>query len=197
MAKINLLPWREDLRQTQKKRYLGSLVVVSVSVFILFWIAGQVIDQQIRNQNSRNNYLKQQIEVLDRQISQIKEITTAKDAIGLRMALIEQLQVSRNLTPIIFDELAKLVPGGISFNNMTRSDNQLRITGVSESNNRLSSFMRSLEESEVFVDPVLSSIAADKSGLNAVSDFVLTFSISPKYGPVEIDTNDSEKEQAR
>ena len=184
MAKINLLPWREELRQTQKKHYLISLAAISAGVFVLFWIAVQVFDQQVRNQNSRNNYLKQQIEVLDREIKQIKEITAAKDEISIRMALIEQLQVSRNLTPIVFDELARIVPGGISFTDMVRTDNQLRITGVSESNNRLSSFMRSLETSEVFINPVLSSIKADRSGVNAVSDFELTFSISPKYGPL-------------
>lgn len=194
MAKINLLPWRETLRQTQKKQYLGSLAFVSVSVFVVFWIVGQIIDQQIRNQNSRNNYLTQQIEVLDRQIEQIKQISKTKDAIGLRMALIEQLQVSRNLTPLLFDELAKLVPAGVSFESMSRSDNQLKILGISDSNNRLSSFMRALEESDVFVDPVLSSIVADKTGLNAVSDFQLTFSISPKYGPVEIEQTDSKPE---
>jgi type IV pilus assembly protein PilN len=192
MAKINLLPWRESLRQTQKKQYLGSLVFVSVGVFVIFWIAGQVIDQQVRNQNSRNNYLKQQIEVLDRQIAQIKEIGAAKDAIGLRMALIEQLQVSRNLTPIIFDELAKLVPPGVEFDAMSRHDKRIKITGMSDSNNRLSSFMRALEESEVFVNPVLSSIVADKTGQNALSDFELTFSISAKYGPVEIEQPDAE-----
>lgn len=193
MAKINLLPWRESLRQTQKKQYLGSLVAVSVVVFVVFWVVGQVIDQQIRNQNSRNNYLKQQIEVLDREINQIKEINEAKKAIGLRMALIEQLQVSRNLTPIIFDELAKLVPAGVSFNTMSRSNNQIRITGVSDSNNRLSSFMRSLETSEVFVDAVLSSIVADRNGVNAVSDFELTFSISAKYGPVAVAQPDTKR----
>jgi type IV pilus assembly protein PilN len=194
MAKINLLPWRESLRQTQKKQYIGSLLFVSVAVFIVFWVVGQIIDQQVRNQNSRNNYLKQQIEVLDRQMAQIREISKAKDAIGLRMALIEQLQVSKNLTPILFDELVKLVPAGVSFEGMSRTGNNLRITGMSDSNNRLSSFMRALEESEVFVDPVLSSIVADKSGINAVSDFELTFSISPKYGPVEIQQSDSEQE---
>lgn len=194
MAKINLLPWRESLRQTQKKQYLGSLVFVSVAVFILFWIIGQAIDQQIRNQNSRNNYLKQQIEVLDRKIAEIQEISKAKDAIGLRMALIEQLQVSRNLTPIIFDELAKTVPAGVEFDTMSRSNNQIKITGMSDSNNRLSSFMRALEESEVFVNPVLSSIVADKSGLNAVSDFELTFAISAKYGPVEVEQVNSGEE---
>ena len=194
MAKINLLPWRESLRQTQKKRYIGSLVAVSVTVFILFWIAGQVIDQQVRNQNSRNNYLTQQIEVLDRQISQIKDINKAKNAIGLRMALIEQLQVSKNLTPILFDELAKIVPPGVSFETMSRSDNQIKIIGTSDSNNRLSGFMRSLDLSEVFVSAELSSIVADKSGLNAVSDFELTFSISPKYGPVDIEQSTAQEE---
>lgn len=188
MAKINLLPWREDLRQTQKKHYLISLATVSILVFVVFWIVGQVVDQQIRNQNSRNNYLTQQIEVLDREIKQIREITAQKDEISIRMALIEQLQVSRNLTPILFDELARLVPGGISFSDMVRTENQIRITGVSESNNRLSAFMRAVESSEVFIDPVLSSIKADRSGVNAVSDFELTFLVSPIYAPTEMST---------
>lgn len=195
MAKINLLPWRESLRQTQKQHYIISLVGVSVSVFIVFWIAGQIIDQQIRNQNSRNNYLNQQIKVVDRQIEQIKEINAAKDEITLRMSLIEQLQLSRNLTPIIFDELAKLVPAGVSFSTMSRSDNQIKIVGVSESNNRLSSFMRALETSKVFVNPVLSSITSDRSGAAAVSDFELTFSISPQYGPIDLEQTDTDQEQ--
>jgi type IV pilus assembly protein PilN len=194
MAKINLLPWREALRQTQKKHYIGSLVGVSVAVFALFWVIGQIIDQQVRNQNSRNNYLSQQIEVLDRQISQIRKISNAKDEIGLRMALIEQLQISKNLTPIIFDELAKIVPPGVAFDTMSRSDKQIKITGMSNANNRLSSFMRALDLSEVFVDPELSSIVADKTGLNAVSDFDLTFSISPKQGPVKIEQLDAQEE---
>ena len=195
MAQINLLPWRESLRQTQKQHYILSLAGVSIAVFILFWIAGQVIDQQIRYQNSRNNYLNQQIEVLDRQINQIKEINAAKDEITLRMSLIEQLQVSRNLTPIIFDELARLVPAGVSFVSMSRSGNQIMIVGTSESNNRLSAFMRALEDSNVFVNAVLSSIIADKSGAIAVSDFELTFSVSPQYGPIELVETESKEGQ--
>jgi type IV pilus assembly protein PilN len=194
MAKINLLPWRESLRQTQKQHYIISLVGVSVGVFVVFWIAGQVFDQQIRNQNSRNNYLNQQIQVLDRQIEQIREINSAKDEITLRMSLIEQLQVSRNLTPIIFDELAKLVPTGVSFSLMNRSGDRIKIVGISESNNRLSAFMRALEASRVFVNPVLSSITSDKSGAIAVSDFELTFSISTQYGAVDIEPADQDKQ---
>jgi type IV pilus assembly protein PilN len=101
------------------------------------------------------------------------------------MALIEQLQVSRNVTPILFEELTKLVPAGVSFNSLSRQNNQLKLIGISESNNRLSAFMRGLEESKVFVNPVLSSIVADASTANAISDFELTMSLSKKYAPDE------------
>jgi type IV pilus assembly protein PilN len=89
----------------------------------------------------------------------------------------------------LFEELTKLVPAGVSFNSLTRTDNQLKLIGISESNNRLSAFMRGLEESEVFLNPVLSSIVADASTSNAISDFELTMSLSRKYAPEEASTD--------
>ncbi|WP_395340098.1 PilN domain-containing protein [Ningiella sp. W23] len=181
MAKINLLPWRESLRQTQKQQYVMSLGLISVIVFAIFWLAGEFIEQQIRNQDARNSYLTQEIDVLNNQIAEIQRIKEAKEEIVVRMSLIEQLQVSRNVTPIMFEELARTVPAGVSFNSLSRTDNRLKLIGSSESNNRLSAFMRSLEDSEIFINPVLSSIVADASTSNAISDFELTLSLSAKY----------------
>lgn len=192
MAHVNLLPWREAQRQRHKKQYLGSLVVISILVLAVFWILGEVIEQQIRNQNSRNNYLQQQIGVLDTQIERIKDIRSSKAEIAQRMALIEQLQVSKNVSPIVFDELARIVPVGVSFEKLSRNGNLIEIVGVSESNNRLSSFMRNLEQSDVFTSGILSSITADVSTSNAVSDFKLTFSITPKVAPVQNAETDEE-----
>lgn len=192
MAHVNLLPWREAQRQRHKKQYIGSLVVISILVLAIFWILGEVIEQQIRNQNSRNNYLEQQIGVLDTQIERIKDIRSSKAEIAQRMALIEQLQVSKNVSPIVFDELARIVPAGVSFEKLSRSGNLIEIVGISESNNRLSSFMRNLEQSDVFTSGILSSITADVSTSNAVSDFKLTFSITPKVAPVQNAETDEE-----
>ena len=192
MAHVNLLPWREAQRQRHKKQYIGSLVVISILVLAVFWILGEVIEQQIRNQNSRNNYLEQQIGVLDTQIDRIKDIRSSKAEIAQRMALIEQLQVSKNVSPIVFDELARIVPAGVSFEKLSRSGNLIEIVGISESNNRLSSFMRNLEQSDVFTSGTLSSITADVSTSNAVSDFKLTFSITPKVAPVQNVETDEE-----
>ncbi|MEW9797374.1 PilN domain-containing protein [Alteromonas sp. CYL-A6] len=184
MAHINLLPWREKQRQFQKQQYLGGLVAVAAIVGLIFWFVGQAIDQQINGQNARNAYLQAEIAKLDTQISEIQKIKESKNAIEQRMALIEQLQASRNVSPVIFDELAKIVPAGVSFKSMQRQGNRIEIQGISESNNRLSDFMRRLEASSVFTNGELSSIVADPDSNQAISEYTLTFHISPKLAPL-------------
>jgi type IV pilus assembly protein PilN len=183
MAHINLLPWRESLRQREKQQYLSVLFVVAVFVGLIFWFAGVIIEQKISNQQVRNDFLQTEINLLDEQIQKIKTIKDAKAAIEQRMALIEQLQTSRNIGPQVFDELARIVPPGVAFRTMTRTGNRIDIDGISDSNNRLSDFMRRLEDSKVFTSGVLSSIIADTSSSDAVSEFKLTFSISPEVAP--------------
>lgn len=194
MAHINLLPWRESQRQAQKQQYFGILFVTAVFVGLIFWFVGAFIDQQISNQNARNDFLQKEIATLDTQIQKIKTIKDTKMAIEQRMALIEQLQTSRNIAAHVFDELARIVPPGVSFRTMSRNGNRIDIEGISDSNNRLSDFMRRLETSRVFTNGELSSIVADTSSTNAVSDFRLTFAISREVAP-EIVINEAEDNQ--
>ena len=178
MAHVNLLPWREQRRQQEKQQYIVVLAFVAIMTGLLFWFIGQIIDTQISNQNSRNQYLQTQITALESQIAEIKRIKESKSAIEQRMALIEQLQSSRNLAPQVLDELARIVPQGVSFTSLQRTGSSIQVRGTSESNNRLAEFMRQLETSKVFTSGELSSIVADTSATDAVSEFTLTFSIS-------------------
>jgi type IV pilus assembly protein PilN len=183
MAHINLLPWREGRRAEHKKNYLTLLAALGLSALGLMFAAGNVLNKVTENQNYRNNFLEQQTALLDQQIEQIKNIKKDKEAIEQRMALIEQLESSRNAVPIVLDELVRLVPHGLSFRSFSRQGNLIEILGVSESNNRLADFMRQLEESTVFSSGELSSIKADTSALEAVSDFKLTFAINTSVAP--------------
>jgi type IV pilus assembly protein PilN len=183
MANINLLPWRESLRVQQKKNYLIMLIALALGALSLMFSVGAVVDSLIGNQNQRNQFIEQQIVVLDGQIKKIKNIKESQQAIEQRMALIEQLESSRNAVPKVLDELVKLVPPGLSFRSFSRKGNQIEVLGVSESNNRLADFMRRLEESSVFSSGDLSSIVADTSASDSVSDFKLTFSINPSVAP--------------
>jgi type IV pilus assembly protein PilN len=184
VAHINLLPWREKQRQFQKQQYLMGLLAVAAIVGLAFWFVGQAIDQQISNQNSRNQFLTTEIALLDAQIAEIQKVKDSKSAIEQRMALIEQLQASRNVAPVVFNELAKLVPQGVAFESMKRVGNSIEIEGISDSNNHLSDFMRSLDASEVFVSAELSSIKSDSASARAISSFTLTFLISPTVAPL-------------
>lgn len=179
MPHINLLPWREQHRQHQKQQYLMGLFATAVVVALIFWFIGSYIDTLIDNQNGRNDYIQKEIAILDAQIAQIKSIKENKQAIEQRMALIEQLQASRNIAPQILDELARVVPPGISFISMSRQQNRIQVVGISESNNRLADFMRRLDNSKVFNQGVLSSIVADTSAADAVSEFKINFTINP------------------
>ena len=183
MAHINLLPWRESRRAEHKKNYLTLLTVLALSAIGLMFAAGNVLEKMTDNQNYRNSFIEQETALLDQQIEKIKNIKKDKEAIEQRMALIEQLESSRNAVPIVLDELVRLVPHGLSFRSFSRQGNLIEILGVSESNNRLADFMRQLQESTVFSSGELSSIKADTSALEAVSDFKLTFTINPSVAP--------------
>lgn len=183
MSHINLLPWRENLREKQKQQYLAVLAGVSVLMLGIMFLAGVFVDKLIDNQNQRNQYLQQQIAVLDVKIANIRNIRESKQSLEQQIALIEQLQASRNIAPQIIDELVKVVPAGVAFKSLKRSENNIEVLGISESNNRLSEFMRNLDQSEVFIDSELSSIVAGASANEAGSDFKLTFRISPKIAP--------------
>jgi type IV pilus assembly protein PilN len=183
VAHINLLPWREGRRAEHKKNYLTLLTLLALSAIGLMFTAGSVLEKMTDYQNYRNNFIEQETALLDQQIEKIKNIKKDKEAIEQRMALIEQLESSRNAVPIVLDELVRLVPHGLSFRSFSRQGNLIEILGVSESNNRLADFMRQLQESTVFSSGELSSIKADTSALEAVSDFKLTFTINPSVAP--------------
>jgi type IV pilus assembly protein PilN len=183
MAHINLLPWRESRRAEHKKNYLTLLAVLALSAIGLMFAVGNVLDKMTDNQNFRNDFIEQKTALLDQQIEKIKNIKKDKEAIEQRMALIEQLESSRNAVPIVLDELVRLVPHGLSFRSFSRQGNLIEILGVSESNNRLADFMRQLQDSTIFSSGELSSIKADTSAVEAVSVFKLTFTINPSVAP--------------
>ncbi|MEP0355330.1 PilN domain-containing protein [Paraglaciecola sp.] len=193
MAHINLLPWRESRRAEDKKNYLTLLAILALSAVGLMFAVGYLVDNMISNQTYRNNFIEEQTVLLDQQIAKIKNIQKDKQAIEQRMALIEQLESSRNAVPIVLDELVRLVPPGLSFRSFSRRGNRMEILGISESNNRLADFMRQLEDSAIFSSGEISSIKADTSALEAVSDFKLTFTINPKVAPDFSATNEGDK----
>ena len=190
MAHINLLPWREWERERKKKEFLGNLAGVFVLGAVLVFAGGWVLDNNIDHQNARNNYMQGKITELDKKITEIAQLEQQKKDLEERMALIQELQGNRPVIVHVFDELVRTLSKGVHYKNLELAAGNLKVTGTAESNQRISSLMRNLDESEWFQSPNLRSIKEDPDNSDygpQASTFDLTF--------VQHNPNKSEEEE--
>ncbi|MVV48305.1 pilus assembly protein PilN [Pseudomonas sp. PB120] len=175
MARINLLPWREELREQRRKRFLLVLVGGLAGSVAAVLMANQVIGAAIDRQVARNNYIGQQISVVDERIKQIGDLKARRQQLVERMRIIQDLQGNRPISGRIFDQLARTLPDGVYFTEVKMAGKTLSITGAAESNNRVSDLMRNLDASDWFDAPSLTEVKATTAGqLDQANVFQLT-----------------------
>ncbi len=178
MASINLLPWREERRQTLKKEFLTVLAIVAAVALLLVVLANRIVNGAIDHQTGRNQYLQNNINELNRQVQEIAEIEKKRAELIDRMKVIQDLQGTRPLIVRVFDELVRTLPDGVFYRSMSRTGNRIVFEGVAESNTRVSSLMRQLEASEWFESPNLTAVEAAPDFGEQASSFKLTVLIS-------------------
>jgi type IV pilus assembly protein PilN len=172
MARINLLPWRAERRKLRQKEFMTMLGMAAGIALVLSFLIVMYYNGQIEGQMTRNQYLRDQIVVVDQQIKEIEELDKKKANLLARKQVIEQLQASRSQMVHLFDELVRTIPEGVRLNSIKQSGQVLTLDGMAQSNARVSSYMRNLEESGWMANPDLSIIEAkgtDKGLPNAFS----------------------------
>ncbi|RKZ35719.1 MAG: pilus assembly protein PilN, partial [Gammaproteobacteria bacterium] len=120
MPRINLLPWREELRARKQKEF-G--IAAGIAALVMVAIIGAVhfqFNAMMEFQQSRNKYLEDQIAGLDKRIDEIKELEEKKKNLLARMEIIQQLQSSRPEVVHLFDELVTTLPDGVFFEKLTQ-----------------------------------------------------------------------------
>ena len=160
MARINLLPWRAERRKLRQKDFLGMLALavavgVLASFLVVSWYSGR-----ISSQNARNEFLKGEIAKVDIQIKEIEELDKKKNKLLARKEVIEQLQANRSQMVHLFDSLVRTIPDGVSLTSIKQEGDILTLGGRSQSNARVSTYMRNLESSGWMTNPDLNIIEA-------------------------------------
>jgi type IV pilus assembly protein PilN len=172
MTKINLLPWRETYRKQKQSEFLALLLGgIVISAGIVFG-GTQFMQSKIDFQQSRNNYLDKEIQALQVELQEIKELETTKNNLLARMEIIQTLQSQRPQLVHIFHELANRLPDGIYLTKMEQQNEVISLEGRAESNARVSALMRKLDQSDWFTKPTLEVIEADKA--QGISKFKLS-----------------------
>jgi type IV pilus assembly protein PilN len=177
MARINLLPWRAELRKQQQKEFLLAIfLAILLTLGILFFVHSHVASL-IDYQNRRNEFLQSEISMLDQKIAEIQELETKKKRLLAKMEVIQQLQSSRPEIVHLFDELARTMPDGVHLTDLTQSDKSLTVNGIAQSNARVSAYMRNLESSPWLREPLLNIIESKSENREARKDRGSTFTL--------------------
>lgn len=178
MIRINLLPHREEKRKSRRQQFYALMGLV-VALVVLIWFLGfTAINGYIGNQNARNAFLEKEIEGLKKEIAEISSLKEQTDALLKRKQVIESLQGNRAEAARLFDELLRRVPEGVRLLSLNQNGITIDITGESVSEARVSTLMRSLEDSPLFqkANPVEIRAVAGKDGRQVFS-FMLKMEI--------------------
>lgn len=174
MPRINLLPWREEKRRERQQAFIALLVTTIAVAGAVVFVANLHVSNLVQHQESRNLYLRNEIQMVDRKIAEIKELQSTKQSLIARMQVIERLQKSRPQIVHLFDELVRTLPNGVHLNSVAQKGNIIEIKGVAESSARVSAYMRNIESSDWLKDPKLGRIETRSDGRVRRSEFSLT-----------------------
>lgn len=145
MSKINLLPWREELRKEQNRIFAISCAVpvgVGVIVLIFFHL---LISQMVDSKKIDETYLNQELDLNKSLIKEVEGIDTKKKELLDRVSIIQTLQSTRVYLVRLLDALAKYTPDDVVLFSVSQTNKDVTIVGRSGSNNSISLFMRSLD----------------------------------------------------
>src|SRR5690606_25670581 len=92
MARINLLPWREQLREERKKQFLSILALIVIVAGLLVFLGDRTINGKIDHQNARNEFLRKESQLLDGRIKEIEQLQARRSQLLERMKIIQDLQ---------------------------------------------------------------------------------------------------------
>ena len=172
MARINLLPWREELRTQRQQDFMVAIGIAAAFTCFVFFLVYLQIEEMKQYQQKRNTYLQNEISLVDKKIKEIKDIEDKKRQLLTKIEVIQQLQESRPQIVHLFDELAKSTPEGIYLSKFKQTGAALVLDGKAQSNARVSAFMRGVDASPWLDMPVLQVITGKgKQKDGQLSDF--------------------------
>ncbi|WP_180175643.1 PilN domain-containing protein [Acinetobacter sp. YH12025] len=157
MAKINLLPWRDELREKRKKEFIALCIgafLIGVIGVGLTWL---YFDHKLKDQEQANQLIISHNQNLDVQLKSLDGLQEQRNAIIERMKLIQGLQGQRPIAVHLVDELVRVTPANMYITKFERNGDKFMIEGRAESPNTVADLLRNLEASPWYRNAFMSS----------------------------------------
>ena len=166
MAKINLLPWRDELREQRKKQFIAMCVGVAILGLVAVMLAWLYFDHKLNDQEQANQLITSTNQTLDSQLKTLDGMQERRNAIIERMKLIQGLESQRPVTVHLIDELVRVVPSSMYITKFNRTGDKFTIEGRAESPNTVAELLRGMEASPWFRNAFMNSFLAAEENKN-------------------------------
>jgi len=147
MKKVNLLPWRAQVRSTQKKQFWYVMTSVFAVALAIDMFTHIIFAQRLDNQVQQNTILQQELTALALKTPPLEKINSFR-----------QLQTNRLAITHWLNELTQIVPDGVLLTSIKREGTQLTLTGHAESATQISLLMHRVEASKKLRHPTLNDM---------------------------------------
>jgi type IV pilus assembly protein PilN len=178
MMRINLLPHRAERRKARQFQFIALEVISLVVGALAVGFVHLAIDSKISYQERRNQYLNHEIANLDKQISEIKKLREQTQALLARKTVVENLQSTRSDVVHLLDQMLRILPDSVYLRSLKQNGNKIELVGYAQSNARVSTLMRAIEDSPWLDSPTLIEIHATNTKGGRMSQFTLNFNLT-------------------
>src|ERR1035437_7858526 len=138
MIRINLLPHRAEKRRARQLQFAILSGISLIAGIVIVGFVHVAIDHRIAYQERRNEFLKLQIVVLDKQIAEIKKLREQTESLLARKTVVENLQSTRSNVVHLLDQMLRILPDGIYLKSLKQSGDKISVIGLAQSNARVS-----------------------------------------------------------
>ena len=183
MILINLLPHREAARKQKREFFFITLGIAALVGGLICGAVYSWYQTQISGQRDKNTILKTEITKLEGQIKDIAGLQQEIAALRARQGAVEELQGNRNLPVYLLTELVKQLPDGVYISSMKQENQVVLLTGVAQSNERVSELLRNLANNSPWltrpelVEIIAASVALTARDQRRVSNFSMRVSL--------------------
>ena len=142
MILVNLLPHREERRKRRKAAYFAGIGLSAAAGILIAGLWYVVLQQMMSVQQERNAFLDTETKKLEAQIKDVATLKAEIASLKARQKAVEDLQVDRNVPVHVLNELVRQTPEGIYFTSVRQDGNALTVSGIAQTNERVSEFLR-------------------------------------------------------
>lgn len=168
MARINLLPWRQEVRERKNKEFMTLVVGVILLSLLGAFAAWSYFNNQLTDQQAANEHIKEENASLDKALTEIESLEQQRNEIIARLKVIQDLQGRRPVPVRVWDDIARVIPAQMYLTQMKREGDLITFTGQARDNVVVANFIRALDSTEWLQDSA--ALSLEESTLGASAD---------------------------